>query len=265
MSNIIIFPDYAKLKDEIAELKERFINAVNERDELTFVICPNIETKYELLFGDLEYKALNAEIAYRRIKRKAELVNARKNKGQRIKLSEIEMELDDEFKAFADKLAEKLDNIERALRRSKKAALSKQEAANFKKMYREIVRKLHPDMHPDESREELELFFHAVEAYACADVATIEFIYSLVCEGAETEKRGTITELTDERDRLKGAICALEEEIAAIKRNHPYSAIDLLENDKRISEHKQTLEKAISDYKASIKVYEDKIKELCGG
>ena len=114
MSNIIIFPDYAKLKDEIAELKERFINAVNERDELTFVICPNIETKYELLFGDLEYKALNAEIAYRRIKRKAELVNARKNKGQRIKLSEIEMELDDECKAFADKLAEKLDNIERA-------------------------------------------------------------------------------------------------------------------------------------------------------
>ena len=264
MSNIIIFPDHAKLKAEVAELKEKLVDAINERDELVSVICPNIEAKYAMLFGDLEYKALSTEIAYRRIKRKAELINARRNKGLQVKLVEIERELDDELRAFSDKLAEKLDSINRALRRNRGEVMSAEKQERFKRMYREIVRRLHPDLHPDESREELELFFHAVAAYECGDIGSMEFIYSLVCDGAEGEKRATITELSDERDRLKEALRATEEDIAAIKREFPYSAKELLGDEGRIAERKQTLEKAIFDYKVSIKVYEEKIKELCG-
>ena len=37
MSNIIIFPDHAKLKAEVAELKEKLVDAINERDELVSV------------------------------------------------------------------------------------------------------------------------------------------------------------------------------------------------------------------------------------
>lgn len=264
MSNIIIFPDYAKLKEEVAELKERLADAINERDELVAVICPNIEAKYALLFGDLEYRALSTEVAYRRIKRKTELITACKNRGEQVKLLKIERALDDELQAFADKLAEKMDSIDRALRRSKEKKMSAEKAEQFKRMYREIVRKLHPDLHPNESREELELFFHAVEAYASGDIATMEFIHALVCSGAEGEKRMTVTELSDERDRLKEALCAVSENIAEIKSRFPYTAKELLEDDEKIAEHRQTLEKAISDYKVSIKVYEDKIKELCG-
>lgn len=264
MSNIIIFPDYAKLKDEVAKLKKELVSAINERDELIAVVCPNIEMQYMLLFGDIEYKALNIELAYRRIKRKAELIIARKNMGEKVNFVEIEKELDEELKEFLEKLEETLDGINRSLSRSKGERMSAESRERFKSMYREIVRKLHPDLHPGESSEQLELFFRAVEAYRNGDSAAMKFIYAIVCDEAEKENQSTITQLSEERDRLIEAVRVTNEDIAAIKGRFPYTMKELLSDDEKIAEKKRTLEKAIFDYKISIKTYEKEINELLG-
>lgn len=59
-SNVIVFPDFEKLKSEVEKMRTELSMLLLERDELQFVICKNIETEYMLKLGSIEYKAYEA-------------------------------------------------------------------------------------------------------------------------------------------------------------------------------------------------------------
>jgi len=50
-SNIIIFPDFEKLKAEVKKLRIELSMLVLEKDELLFVECKNIEIALVFSFG----------------------------------------------------------------------------------------------------------------------------------------------------------------------------------------------------------------------
>ena len=68
--DIIIFPEFDKIKNEIERLRIELSMLLLERDELQFVICRNIEAKYTLEFGSIEYRAYEAQCTALRLKRK---------------------------------------------------------------------------------------------------------------------------------------------------------------------------------------------------
>ena len=70
--DIIIFPEFDKIKNEIERLRIELSMLLLERDELQFVICRNIEAKYTLEFGSIEYRAYEAQCTALRLKRKIE-------------------------------------------------------------------------------------------------------------------------------------------------------------------------------------------------
>lgn len=45
--NVIVFPDFEKLKSEVEKMRTELSMLLLERDELQFVICKNIETEYK--------------------------------------------------------------------------------------------------------------------------------------------------------------------------------------------------------------------------
>lgn len=74
--NVIVFPDFEKLKSEVEKMRTELSMLLLERDELQFVICKNIETEYMLKLGSIEYKAYEAQCAALRLKRKIELIRS---------------------------------------------------------------------------------------------------------------------------------------------------------------------------------------------
>ena len=52
--NVIVFPDFEKLKSEVEKMRTELSMLLLERDELQFVICKNIETEYMLKLGSIE-------------------------------------------------------------------------------------------------------------------------------------------------------------------------------------------------------------------
>lgn len=48
--NVIVFPDFEKLKSEVEKMRTELSMLLLERDELQFVICKNIETEYMLRY-----------------------------------------------------------------------------------------------------------------------------------------------------------------------------------------------------------------------
>lgn len=51
--NVIVFPDFEKLKSEVEKMRTELSMLLLERDELQFVICKNIETEYMLKLGSI--------------------------------------------------------------------------------------------------------------------------------------------------------------------------------------------------------------------
>lgn len=102
--DLILSQEFEELKKEIEKLRTELTMLLLERDELQFVICKNIEMKYMLKLGDLEYKTHEAQCTALRLKRKIELIQAKKNRQEKINISEIEKTLDKEFEEYKEQL-----------------------------------------------------------------------------------------------------------------------------------------------------------------
>lgn len=146
---VVPFPEFAALKAEVEKLRVEISMLLLERDELRFVICKNIETAYMLALGSLEYKAFELNCNVLRIKRKIDLIQAKKNRQEKIALSAIDKLLDKEFVGFQCQLNEQIDKMNKALDHSQGHVLTDEETKQIKKLYRSIVKALHPDLHPE--------------------------------------------------------------------------------------------------------------------
>ena len=114
MNGIIEFPQAKKLREDVERLKQELLDLVTERDELKFNICKNIKMDYMLEIGYIEYKVYEKYCEYARLRRKKELIQARKNRGEEVDIEEIDRLLDIEFEDYIHKLNEKIKDIKEA-------------------------------------------------------------------------------------------------------------------------------------------------------
>lgn len=256
MGEIIVLPEYKALEDKIKRLREELCVLYQELDELRFVICKNIEMEYMLRLGALEYKAYEAQCEYLRAKRRLEMIQAKINRQEKIDIKAIEVILDGEFEQFKKQLEEQIRKMNEAIDRSREEALSAEEAAEIKKLYRSIVKELHPDIDPDSTPERRELFIRAVNAYENGDIETIRIIAEMI-SGAKpvTSGEDTMTTLYKEKERLEKKTEDVREKIEKIKSEYPYNVKNIVENEEMCAQRRSELEKIISQYKKATAEY----------
>lgn len=240
--NVIVFPDFEKLKSEVEKMRTELSMLLLERDELQFVICKNIETEYMLKLGSIEYKAYETQCAALRLKRKIELIQAKKNRQEKVIISAIEETLDNEFAKYQKQLDEQIDKMNDALKRSKAEVLSDEDNKELKKLYRKIVKALHPDINPDVSEAQVQLFDNAVSAYKNGDLGTLRIIGEMVGNNPLPEQhKDAMTQLVEERERLEGLLKSIRESIENIKSEYPYTMKDILEDTKKTEQKSKNL------------------------
>lgn len=261
--NVIVFPDFEKLKNEVERMRTELSMLLLERDELQFVICKNIETEYMLKLGSIEYKAYEAQCAALRLKRKIELIQAKKNRQEKVIISAIEETLDTEFAEYQKQLNEQIDKMNDALKRSKAEVLSDEDNKKLKKLYRKLVKALHPDINPDVSQAQVQLFDNAVSAYKNGDLNTLRIIGEMVGNNPLSEQhKDAMTQLVEERERLQGLLKSIRESIDNIKSEYPYTMKDILEDTEKTEQKKQELENILEQYNELISIYKAKIEEM---
>ena len=261
--NVIVFPDFEKLKNEVERMRTELSMLLLERDELQFVICKNIETEYMLKLGSIEYRAYEAQCLSLRLKRKIELIQAKKNRQEKVIISAIEETLDIEFAEYQKRLDEQIKKMNDALKRSKAEVLTDEENKELKKLYRKIVKALHPDINPDVSQAQVQLFDNAVQAYKNGDLGTLRIIGEMVGNNPLPEQhKDAMTQLVEERERLQGLLKSIRESIDNIKSEYPYTMKDILEDTEKTEQKKQELENILSKYNELISIYKAKIEEM---
>lgn len=262
-SNVIVFPDFEKLKNEVENMRTKLSMLLLERDELQFVICKNIEMEYMMKLGSIEYKAYEAQCVTLRLKRKIELIQTKKNRQEKVIFSEIEEVLDSEFAEYQKQLDEQINKMNEALKRSKAEILTDEESKELKKLYRKIVRALHPDIHHDVSKAQFHLFDNAVQAYKNGDLNTLRIIEEMIGNDSLPQQYDeALTQLTEEKNRLQNLLKVIKDSIEKIKSEYPYTMKEIIEDKGKTEIKKQELESILSQYNELISIYQTKIEEM---
>lgn len=157
----------------------------------------------------------------------------------------------------------RIDKVTAAIKRSKAEVLSDEENKELKKLYRKIAKALHPDINPDVSEAQVQLFDNAVSAYKSGDLGTLRIISEMVGNNPLPEQhKDAMTQLVEERERLEGLLESIRESIENIKSEYPYTMKDILEDTKKTEQKKQELESVIEQYNELISIYKAKIEEM---
>ena len=264
-NSIIPFQGFEELQAAVDQLRAEISMLHLEHDELLHVECKNIETAYMLAIGGLEYKAYEIECAILRLKRKAELIQVKKNRQEKIVLSEIEERLNTEFAEYQARLNEQIEKMNEALERKRRIPLTREETREFKKLYRLIVRSLHPDINPDLDEAKRELFNNAVTAYKNGDIDGLRAI-SVIVTGqiSPGEQSSPVSQLVKEKERLSKLQQVIGEKIEAIKAEYPYTMKSLLMDPEQAEARKAEIESKIEQLSSTLDAYRAKLKEMLG-
>lgn len=251
-----------KLQRELEELKALLIQLVAERDELIGVICPELEQKFLRLFGELEIRVFEAQCECKRLRRQIELMRAKLNRQEPINFVEIILKLTIEFEEYQKTIDEEKEKYEEASKKEP-VKLDEKDEKKLKKLYRELVKKLHPDINPDQTPEMKELFNQVVAAYQNNDIEKMEILDEIASgkeEAAVLVK--DIVQLQQEIAKFHSMIKSIREEIIQIKQRYPYNKKELLDDEEAIAKEKQNLEEMLVQYNERIKVYKEKIRVM---
>lgn len=148
---------------------------------------------------------------------------------------------------------------------TKTAAAGENKLPNAKEMFRKIVKKLHPDMNPDITEREKELFNKAVKSYQEGDISTLQEIYDEVFCAGETDIDGqelTLEQLSEIKHKLESRIAELQAEINNIKVDFPYREKELLDNPEKLDKLRREIDEIIRQNEETIKHLNEMLNEI---
>ncbi|WP_296797591.1 hypothetical protein [uncultured Methanobrevibacter sp.] len=243
---LIIHPEVTSLKDQLAQLILQYDNLISH-------VGPEIERQYVLKFGILEYELYNLELKIDKLKRKLQLIQIEINHGNEIDLDKIERILQEEFEEYEKQVQAQIDEI-KSLEENTPEKLSESDTKKLKKLYRMLVKKLHPDLNPNQTFFELNLFYRAVYCFEHGDLKGLESVAAILPENAGEE--------TTQIDDLKRLVQEYEDKVMELKKKYPFNKKELLEDDESGQKYKNMLNELIEDRKEDILELENKINDL---
>jgi hypothetical protein len=263
---IILNPEYEKLIKEIKILKDELTSLYEEQDELKYHICKNLKIDYMNKLGSYEYKAYEFEIKVLRLRRKIELYQQKINRQEKVIDEDIEKILNTEYEEYKQKLDEMYKDLEIARELGNCPTLSEEESKELKRIYRKLIKKLHPDLNKDESNKNIDLLNKVKEAYELGDLKAmrnLEILSEEIVEKEEVEL-GELDELKNKKQRYISIRNDILENIKNIKDSFPYNIKNFLKDEKAIKERQEELKDIIDYYKQVYAQLEDRFDKLKG-
>ena len=287
--------EYERLLEEISELKALIISLIAERDELKFHVCRDLAAEYNSRIGVLEFQAMTARLKVLELKRTIEYPQAQINRQEEKSEEKARKQARQEYKKFEEDLNQKAEEAKRTDRYQEDTAKKEEEwqreqerkeqearergeepdenrvkyksrSDEMKALYRKIVKALHPDMNPDQTEEEKDLFREAVEAYNNGDLDKLREIAAMIDEGdidsGVSDPAQDLERLKEIIEVLKKRVETLQKEIENIKTTFPYTMKDFLADEDAVRARQKELADIISVYNKQAEELEERLAAM---
>ena len=134
---------------------------------------PIVMGRYAEAFSNRLFKLHEIEIEAARLKREAELLQANINCGREIDYEKIQSTLDAEFAEWEARLVDEIDDLTH-YRGMMVCVLDANLTRRLRNCFRMLARRLHPDLHPEQSPADSELWHRVLAAYEAQDVDQLD-------------------------------------------------------------------------------------------
>lgn len=258
----------ATIKQEISEVRARIAGLLLEIDDIILQVNPRIEAEYATKIGYLENDLLKWQLAARRARRRYALAQARANSGMTFETDEFEDQLDDELEEWENLLARNVKSfLEAAERYAGSRPMSPAESHELKHLHRELIKRLHPDLHPGQPGEATRFFRVAQAAYENGDLDVLRSV-AVATEGMGEED--TFASLTEDEASIELELVLAHERVIAqqleeLKQANPYALKEKLEDGDWVIRRTSELKGQIESQKAAAHAYDERFAELAGG
>ncbi len=234
-----LHPVVRQLQRECKQLRTELAKLVCDYDILVNTIGPNLEADYLIKIGHLQYDLFCADTSVRRLKRKIEMLQAALNSGDRIDISIVDAKLDEEFEDWQRQAEGQFAKIQ-AARQQLSSLHNPEDSAEIKKLYRQLARRLHPDVNPKSPEKAHALWLQVATAYKNGDLEELRVLALLVDEipGVQ-EQLSSIEKLKKRRKTLAGQIEALLVKRAELRQMFPFDLEEKLADSEWVAENQR--------------------------
>ncbi len=246
--------------DELIEIQDLLL----DRYEETVLRRENLRKKareydraYAALFGDLMIQAFELKVECIRKKKTISYCQRQVNQGKKIDVAAMETFIEREMSSYQDQLEDLVKGVG-AARGGRE--ISPQDLRKIKKLYYELVKKIHPDLHPDLARDPVlsEYWNRIADAYQRNDLEDLEEMRDLTDLYLRTHGVGGGSVPTE---NLEQKIEAVETDISEILSTNPYLLRLILDDDQAVAEKKREYRDEITSYTA----YSKELDEVLAG
>ncbi len=261
----VTHPLLVELREQRKRLSARLLETVEEARHIKEHVNPAVLALYEQYFRHLEIALQRKTLESAELTRREELFRLKLERGEKLSAKMIEVVntmVDREFARVRKRLREAFDmsgqEREREAKRRIRNAESEGEVA---RMYREVVKRLHPDVahhiaaeQPPEAQQhgsDFDKFWHkAQEAYKTRNTSQLRTIYELLCL---TEERQDFRDmesaevyLRNEISRLARRLQSEEDKLRNVKTSEPYTLKDCIQQQQWRDEETKRLEQELA-------------------
>ena len=203
---------------------------------------------YMEAIGQLQYEELCLQYDIALLKFERDLLQAYINRGEEPDIKVVAQKVDETAEAFNQNIHQEEEKIKKAKAyiEEHKEENSKQrdaEKLELKQIYKRLVHRLHPDLHPEQTEWERELFLKVQEAYRNEDLERLRQLEAELNAGMPftSVESDTIEDWEERVKKLKEQITAIEEEIDRIEHEFPFTYRDKLNDQEWIAAQKEEI------------------------
>ncbi len=235
------------------DLYKRYVRLLLEKEKIVKTNF-QVQQRFIELFGDLRLEMLKVEIEIAKIKKEMEYLVRKKNRNESYDLEEM----DDFVNQALEGMKAQYERMKQEQTQLKnKKMLSQEEVKEIKRLYRRLVKLVHPDLNPHQTKEQKELWHQLQEAYRNNDLAWLRELNVLIVFKTKGHEEVEIEDLEDK-------IEAVREEIALLKEEDLYQMRELVFDEEWIDAYKEQYERERSDFEVYLRSLQKEKEKLIG-
>lgn len=282
------------LYSEVMSSRNALLTLYERIDKMRFVEAPQLEQQYMEQVGSVEEEIIQQEIECELLEEKKNMVQTAINRREPVDEAAIDAKID---AMRQEKLTEAVGTVPNEVPCHN---LTGEQTDALQDLYRQIVQHFHPQMHPEMTQNQKELFAKAQDAYRRRDMTALQLIYDMLSstEGeplnltvtfeltmgdgdGETEKRVFSTDYTlakrlyncfvptaeeaaiqEEWKSCQEKQVSLMQQVEELKQEFPFNAAEMLADPEQIEAYKQQLQHRRFEAEQSIRKLEVEIQSM---
>ena len=249
MNNGLVLSEFSKhSRDEYRRVRQEYADLLLLFNQMKEYEGPYLSALYLQLIGQLQYELLQLQVDVKTLKLRRSLLQAYINRDETPDLSAIRLEVEEKVAEYNRILQENAERLKAAKDLLEAPLLSEEDTKELKSLYKMLVKALHPDLHPNQSEEEENLFLQVQAAYSMGNLEKLrEFSLMVESKNYDYENTSSASDLEQMVESLRSKVQLLKDKIKEMEQSFPFAHRQHLADKEWIEREQQKIKTEIEE------------------